>query len=98
MGDKATVEQARAQRSAQADAMRSLSDGSKSAAEALSEPPTALLSADVYDVLMRCASLGRESVRRTLERAGVWPHTRLGELSPEQRQAIVAALPPRARP
>lgn len=91
------IEDARAARRSKALALAGLGNGSLSPAEALREPPAALSAVDLYYVLMCCPSLGRESVRQVCERSGVWPHERLGDLTPEQRQAVALALPPRLR-
>lgn len=91
------IDGARAARRSKAEALATLADGSLTLSEALRAPPAALSGVDLYDVLMRCPSLGRESVRQVCERSGVWPHLRMGELAPEQRAAVVLALPPRLR-
>jgi len=90
------IKDARERKAARSKALSDLACGALSPAAVVREPPEALERVDVYDALLHCASLGRESVRQVLERARVWPHTRLGELSPEQRGAIIACLPPRA--
>ena len=90
-----TIKDARAQRAAKAAALSDLAGGRIQVTEALSAPPVALHAVDIYDVLLRCPTLGREGVRVVLERAAVWPHTPLGELAEAQRTAIILALPPR---
>lgn len=95
MPRKLSIDAARSQRAARATALADLAAGRLSATEAVREPPAALRAADVYDVLRKCPGLGRESVRRVCERAGVWPHTPMAELSEAQRSAIILALPPR---
>lgn len=86
---------ARAQRRARGQALADLAAGSLVATEVVREPPDALGSVDLYDVLRKCPGLGRESVRRICERAAVWPHTPMSELTEAQRSAIVLALPAR---
>lgn len=94
---RSPVEHARAARRSRNQALADLSSGALEASKAVREPPEALLSVDLYDVLMRCQSLGRESVRQVCERAGVWPHMRMAELTDAQRAALVLALPARLR-
>jgi len=53
--------------------------------------------ADVWEILLHVPRLGRNGARQVCERAGVWPHTRIGELSSAQRQALLDHLPPRAK-
>lgn len=86
---------ARDRRRARATALADLASGRLAATAAVREPPAALSGVDLYDVLKKCPGLGRESVRIVCERAGVWPHTPMTELSEAQRSAVILALPPR---
>lgn len=52
---------------------------------------------DIWIVLCRAPKLGDKGAKRVLLRARVWPHDKLGELSVQQRDDILAELPARAR-
>lgn len=52
---------------------------------------------DIWDVLRRSPKLGRKGAKRVLLRARVWPHDKLMDLTPQQREDILAELPARAR-
>lgn len=93
-----SIDGARAQRAARSAALAALADGQADLSESLLQPPTPLQTVDLYAVLLACPKLGREGARQVCERANVWPHLKLISLSPTQRQALVDALPPRARP
>lgn len=86
---------AREQRRAQSQALADLSVGKLVATAVVREPPEPLRCVDLYDVLRKCPGLGREGVRRICERAAVWPHTPLSELTEAQRSAVILNLPAR---
>lgn len=90
-----SINDARERRAAKAAALGDLARGQVTVTQVLCEPPVALSGVDVWDVLLRCPTLGREGVRQVLERASVWPHTPLGELGAHERSSIIAHLPPR---
>lgn len=52
---------------------------------------------DIWVVLRRAPKLGDKGAKRVLLRARVWPHDKLSELSPQQRDDILRELPARAR-
>jgi hypothetical protein len=52
---------------------------------------------DIWDVLRRAPKLGEKGAKRVLLHAKVWPHDKLGDLTPSQRDDILAWLPARAR-
>jgi hypothetical protein len=51
----------------------------------------------IHNLLCRAPHLGEKGVDRVLHAANVWPTTRLGDLGSTQLQAIVDALPKRAK-
>lgn len=51
----------------------------------------------LWTVMLRAPHFGEKGAKRVCERAKVWPETRLGDLTTEERDRIVAALPPRAK-
>lgn len=56
-----------------------------------------LAKVDLWDVLRRAPNLGRKGAQKVCERAKVFPHTRMRELTDDERSRIIDALPPRAR-
>lgn len=58
---------------------------------------TFLSRVDVWDVLRRAPHLGPKGAKRVLVKAKVWPHTKVGALTRDERNAILQWLPPRAR-
>lgn len=56
-----------------------------------------LREAEVYDVCISARGLGREGARQVFERAYVWPHLLMSELTGAQRRAIERQLPSRVK-
>lgn len=63
----------------------------------LDSSPRCLERVTVYDVVRRLPHMGRDGANKCLRKAGVWPTNRWGTLSQDDREAIYAALPPRAK-
>ena len=51
----------------------------------------------LWTVMLKTPHFGEKGAKKVCERAKVWPETRLGDLTTEERDRIVACLPPRAR-
>lgn len=92
MNKKHTIKEARHKRSEKAAALAALGSGAISLREALRTPPAPLLRCDLYEVMMATAGIGRERARKLCERAQVWPHTQLEQLTLPERERIVALL------
>lgn len=90
-----TIERARRARAAQGVALAGLATGRIPLSEALRHPPKALRSVDLYVCLMRTPGMGKDRCRQVCERAHVWPHLTLEELSIDQRMALINELPMR---
>lgn len=88
---------ARLRRAERAAALRALKLSQVTLRAYLKQPPDALLSCDLWDVLLACPHLGRAGARAVCERAHVWPHTTLGELLKRERLDLVKSIPKRAR-
>jgi hypothetical protein len=63
--------------------------------ELLESPPACLGNVRVYDVLRRIPKLNRNGAERVCRKAKIWPLWPYGALTDEDRQAIIAHLPPR---
>jgi len=68
-----------------------------SATDVLRTPPSCLNRLLIYDVLRRMPSLGKDGAENVLKASRVWPLTRVGNLTPEEKSAIISHLPPRVR-
>jgi hypothetical protein len=95
-----SVEHARAAKEARARALHGLQNGTASLRSLLVVgrrhswfPP--LENTEVYDVCMATRGLGASGCRQLFERASVWPHIVMSELTPAQREALVRELPAR---
>lgn len=51
----------------------------------------------VFDVVRRFPHMGGDGASNVLRKAKVWPLTRMGNLDPEERDAILKHLPPRVK-
>lgn len=67
------------------------------ACDILRSTPRHLRRMRVFDVLRRLPHMGGDGASKTLRKAKVWPVKRLGTLTPEEREAIIANLPPRVK-
>jgi len=94
-----SIEYARRVRTERANLFLSLAAGVVSLREILigSQLPLCLHEAEVYDVCISARGLGREGARQVFERADVWPHLLMCELSTQQRRAIERQLPARVK-
>ena len=68
-----------------------------SPADVLNDVPDCLKRIRVFDVVRRFPHMGDDGASNVLRRAKVWPVTRMGHLSEDERERILASLPPRAR-
>lgn len=92
-----SIEHARELRSQRAGVLRELGAGKLKVREIIAGNPSpgCIDTLDVYDILLRAKGLGRDTCRVMFERAGVWPHTRLLDLTPAQRERLLDELPAR---
>jgi hypothetical protein len=88
-------EHARRVRAERSEALRKLRSGELSLRKVLTRTPVALQEADAYEVFIAARGLGKEGCRLVFERAGVWPHRIMDELSREHRTALARELPSR---
>jgi len=94
---KATIKKARKNRAKIAKTFANLQSHRLHATTVLKDPPECLDRMTVFDVLRRFPHLGRDGAEKVLRNAKVWPLTRFGYLTEEERSKIIANLPPRAR-
>lgn len=97
MTDHFPIDEARAAKAARDSWIRKLGEGRVKASAVLRKPPEPLKKTDIWEILLACRGLGREGVRVILERAVIWPHTGLGELTKNERYRIIKCLPKRAQ-
>lgn len=62
----------------------------------LEDTPRILRDVPIYELLRHAHKMGRTGSEKCLKKAKVWPLTRAGYLSEEERERIIAHLPPRA--
>jgi hypothetical protein len=91
------VRQAQRTRSQIARTFVALSDGNVHADEILRDVPRCLQRMRTYDVVRRFPRLSGDGASTVLRKAKVWPVTRLGNLTLEERERIIEHLPPRAK-
>jgi hypothetical protein len=65
--------------------------------DVLKETPHCLRRMRVYDVVRRLPHMGGDGADKCLRKAHVWPLTRMGHLTPDEKERIIAHLPPRAK-
>jgi len=65
--------------------------------EILRNIPQCLKRMRAFDVVRRFPHMGGDGADKVFQRAKVWPTTRMGNLNPEERERILAALPPRVK-
>jgi hypothetical protein len=87
------VEEAREKRRQQLEMLAQLESGVLHVRGLLRRTPDALNNCTIYDVLIRCPRLGRKSVRLVLEKANVFSHTSMVELTSKERRALLSHLP-----
>lgn len=74
-----------------------LTDDQLDVTEFLQNSPTCLNRVRVYDVVRRMPHMGGDGAEKVCRRAKVWPLTRMGNLTEDERERLIAALPPRAK-
>jgi hypothetical protein len=94
---KKQIKQAQRTRRLIAQTFDALSDDRITANEILRDVPTCLKRMRVFDVLRRLNHMGGDGASKVLRHAKVWPVERMGRLTPEEREAIITHLPPRAK-
>jgi hypothetical protein len=94
---KRQLAKARKIRRHRATAFMMLEDGKISVEDVLDGEYPVLDGVDIWDVLRRSHKLGRDGARKILTDADVWPHKRVFQLTPVERERILRHLPPRAR-
>ena len=77
--------------------LKAIEDGSESVREVLLKNPRSMRSIRLWTLLCKAPHFGEKGVKRTLEKSEVWPTTRLGNLTQEDREKVLAALPPRVK-
>lgn len=92
-----TVQHARSVKSARAALLARLGSGELSLRKVIKLPPVELREAEVYYVCIAARGLGRTGTRTVFERAGVWPHLIMDELTTAQRAQLIRELPARVR-
>jgi hypothetical protein len=91
------MNRARQGRSAKREVLNALESSTITIEAILAAPIDALATADIYEVLMHVPKLNRKGVRHIFLESNVYPHTRMKELSEEDRKALLAALPQRVK-
>jgi hypothetical protein len=91
------IHKARRARTRIAQTFAALDNDQLSATDVLERPPDALGRIRVYDVLRRIPHLNRDGAENVCRRAKVWPLKRMDALTPEERQRLIIALPPRVK-
>lgn len=74
-----------------------LESGSLTLHEILTDVPKCMEPVRLWTVMKRTPKMGEAGIKRTLERAQVWPETKLGDLTPQEVRRVLESLPPRAR-
>lgn len=88
---------ARRTRSDIAKTFDALRDNTMHITDVLASPPRCLRRIRIYDVLRRAPRLDRDGASKVLKHSKVWPLTTLGNLTEEERERIIARLPPRVK-
>lgn len=65
--------------------------------DVLHDVPACLRRVRVFDVVRRFPHLKGDGASNVLRKAKVWPLTRMGNLTTEERDRILAHLPPRVK-
>jgi hypothetical protein len=87
------IDAARYKRQQKARALQAVESGYWPVRVVLARIPDALGNTDIWAVLMHAPTLGSKGAREVLERAAVFPHTKLGQLTRRERGDILRALP-----
>lgn len=74
-----------------------LSDDQLDVTELLENSPACLNRVRVFNVIRRLPHMHDGGAEKVLIRAKVWPLTKMGDLAQDERERIIAHLPPRAK-
>lgn len=74
-----------------------LSNGQLSYSDVLQNSPRCLERVRVFNVVRRLPHMGDDGAEKCLMKAKVWPLTRMRDLTEDERERIIAHLPPRAK-
>lgn len=88
---------ARKQRAQAGKMLHEVEKGKHSVREVLRLNPRSMRSVRLWTLLCKAPNFGEKGVKKSLEAANVWPTTRLGKLSQEERSRVIASLPPRVK-
>lgn len=88
---------ARKQRAQVGKMLHKVEKGEHSVREVLRLNPRSMRSVRLWTLLCKAPHFGEKGVKKSLEAANVWPTTRLGTLTPEERSRVIASLPPRVK-
>lgn len=88
---------ARKKRQAAARQLDLLATGAVTLQALLENHPKCMDPVRLWTVMNRTPKLGEAGVKRTLQRAQVWPETKLQDITPEEVERVVMNLPARAR-
>lgn len=77
--------------------LKAVEDGEESVREVLLKNPRSMRSVRLWTLLCKAPHFGEKGVKRVLEKAEVWPTTRLGNLTQDERERVVSVLPPRVK-
>lgn len=77
--------------------MEEIATGSLSVREVLLKNPRSMRAVRLFTMLCKAPHFGEKGVKKALESAQVWPTTRLGNLSQDERERVVQHLPPRVK-
>ena len=91
------LKSARRMRRLTSAALRALSEGDIHIENVLGTPPVALKRVSIDQLLRHTPYIGEKGAEHIEKRAKVWPTHRLGNLTAEERAALVDALPDRVR-
>lgn len=89
------LKRARKIRHYQAELLEGLRDGNVSIKSVCEAPGDAAKRISVHTLLTNTKHIGEKGAEHIEKRAKVWPTHRLGNLTKKERDALVAALPPR---
>ena len=92
-----STELARKWKRKRAAALMAVAAGTLPVREVLTDGHRSLGTCPVWRLLLSAPTMGTATVRKTLERAQVWPLLTLDELSQDQCQRILDELPRRIR-
>jgi hypothetical protein len=97
MTTRKQIRKAQKTRSLIARTFDAIRNGVITPADVLHQTPACLGRVRVYDVVRRFPHLQGDGAENVLRHAKVWPLKRMSTLTEDERRAILAHLPPRAR-